>query len=154
MLEHAPWGRRLAGARVIDLFAGSGALGLEALSRGAATCLFVDDNAAARAAIRQNIETLKVSVLSEIQVWDATRLLPAIGPGFDLAFLDPPYGQGLAIPALASLKDGGWLATDALVVVEGGSGEPPARPPGFEILETRTWGAASVTFLRQGTGLR
>jgi len=154
MLEHAPWSRRLAGARVIDLFAGSGALGLEALSRGAATCLFVDDNAAARAAIRQNIETLKVSELGAVEAWDATRLRPATGAGFDLAFLDPPYGQGLAVPALASLKDGGWLAGDALVVVESGSEEPPARPPGFEILETRTWGAASVTFLRQGTGPR
>src|SRR5271170_4894204 len=99
------------GARVVDLFAGSGALGFEALSRGAEFALFVDNGAEARALLRANVEALALGGVTRIWRADATKLgsAPAGGP-FALAFLDPPYGQGLAHPALASLADGGWLS--------------------------------------------
>ena len=148
MLEHASWGRALADARVIDLFAGSGALGLEALSRGASTCLFVDHDAAARAAIQHNLDALKMAALGEIQAWDATRPRASNAGRFGLAFIAPPYGKGLVIPALASMRDGGWLATGAIISVESNSEAPPVQAPRFERLETRSWGASSVTFLR------
>src|SRR6202012_1291281 len=115
VLAHAPWSPGLAEARGIDLFAGSGALGLEALSRGAAFCLFVETDAAARGAIRDNAETLgargELVGRTRIHRRDAPDLGARPGPDgapFDLAFLDPPYGQGLAERALASLAAGGW----------------------------------------------
>jgi 16S rRNA (guanine966-N2)-methyltransferase len=148
VLEHAPWGRSLAGARVADLFAGSGALGLEALSRGAGACLFADHDAAARAVIARNLSALRLEARGEIKAWDATRLPPVVGAVFDLVFLDPPYGKGLVPPTLAALCAGGWLAAGALVVVEMGTGE--IVESGFEVLDARAWGAARVTFLRPG----
>src|SRR5215468_7551367 len=118
ILAHA-YGDPVSGARVLDLFAGTGALGLEALSRGAAFTLFVDDGAEARALLRQNVEALGVAAASRIFRRDATKLGPAhpVEP-FSLAFLDPPYGKGLAEKALAAAREGGWLTPDALVVVE------------------------------------
>src|SRR5579862_5860120 len=100
----------IAGARVLDLFAGTGALGIEALSRGAAFTLFVDDGAEARALLRENATSLGLGGTSRIFRRDATRLGPAypVEP-FSLAFLDPPYGQGLAERSLASAHAGGWL---------------------------------------------
>jgi 16S rRNA (guanine966-N2)-methyltransferase len=151
VLEHAPWGRSLASARVADLFAGSGALGLEALSRGAAACLFADHDPAARAAIALNIAVLKLEARCEIKAWDATRFPRAPGTPFDLAFLDPPYGKGLVPPTLAGLRAGGWLAPRALVVVETGAGEGMSRVDGFEAVDARTWGAAKVTFFRSAS---
>jgi 16S rRNA (guanine966-N2)-methyltransferase len=149
ILEHAPWSPGLARARVIDLFAGVGALGLESLSRGAAWCLFVDIDEAARAATLRNIEALRLQDRSRVSSADAARLgeaSPAEG-AFNLAFLDPPYGQGLNEKALAALSAGGWLAPGALVVVERGAGEGPLHAPGYERLDARTWGAARVEFL-------
>lgn len=109
----------VSGAAVIDLFAGTGALGLEALSRGAARALFVDDGTEARALLRANIETLGLGGVTRVFRRDATKLgLAPPGETFSLAFLDPPYGKGLAGPALAALISGGWLATGALVVIE------------------------------------
>lgn len=155
VLEHAPWSPGLRGARVLDLFAGSGALGLEALSRGAAFCLFVETDAAARGAIRENIETLSrdgdLFGRTRIHRRDAADLgaRPAAdGPPFDLAFLDPPYGRGLGARALVSLRGGGWLAPAGLVVLETGEEAPETAPPGFEILDTRRYGAARVLFAR------
>src|SRR6476659_2443146 len=112
ILTHA-YGDPIAGARVLDLFAGTGALGLEALSRGAAFALFVDDGAEARALLRQNVEALGVAAASRIFRRDATKLGPAhpVEP-FSLVFLDPPYGKGLAEKALVSAWDGGWLSPD------------------------------------------
>src|SRR4051794_24644756 len=114
ILTHS-YGDAVEGARVLDLFAGTGALGLEALSRGAAFVLFVDDGAEARALLRGNVDTLGAGGATKVYRRDATRLGPAhpMEP-FSLAFLDPPYGKGLAEQALVSARDGGWLTTEAL----------------------------------------
>jgi 16S rRNA (guanine966-N2)-methyltransferase len=152
ILEHAPWTPGLAGARVIDVFAGSGALGLEALSRGAAFCLFIETDEGARGAIRQNVEALGLFGKTRVHRRDATDLgvkPMGDGPAFDLAFLDAPYGKGLSEKALAALAGGGWLAAGALAVVERGAGEAPLAAPGFEVLDTRDYGAARVWFLRR-----
>jgi 16S rRNA (guanine966-N2)-methyltransferase len=118
ILAHG-YGDPVEGARVIDLFAGTGALGIEALSRGAQFALFVDNGAEARALLRQNVEGLALGGVSKVYRRDATRLGPAHPmPPFSLALLDPPYGKRLGEQALASLREGGWLAPDALVVVE------------------------------------
>jgi len=150
VLDHAAWSPGLEGRRAIDLFAGAGALGLEALSRGAAFCLFVDTDAAARAAIGNNIEALRLEGHARVDGRDATRLgpPPEAGEKFDLAFLDPPYSEGLSEPALAALANGGWLAPGALIVVERGMGEAPLAVPGFQTADCRTWGAARVVFLK------
>ena len=151
ILEHAPWAPPLADARVIDLFAGSGALGLEALSRGAAWCLFVETDAAARGAIRDTVEALSLFGATRIHRRDATDLgVKPAGDGapFDLAFLDPPYRQGLGEKALAGLLSGGWLTPGATVVFERGSDEADPLTPGFEQLDVRDYGAARVIFLR------
>ena len=149
VLEHAAWSPGPDGARVLDLFAGSGALGLEALSRGAAFCLFVDSDPAAAAAIGDNVATLKLAPRCAVRRNDATRLT-ARGVGeapFDLAFLDPPYARGLVEPALAVLLAGGWLTPQALVAVERGASEPAPAAPGYTVHDSRTWGAARISFL-------
>ncbi|MGH7023201.1 MAG: 16S rRNA (guanine(966)-N(2))-methyltransferase RsmD [Caulobacteraceae bacterium] len=149
VLEHAPWGRASGGARVLDLFAGSGALGLEALSRGAGFCLFVDSDRAARAAIGANIGVLGYAARAKTLAADA-RTLGLAAEAFDIAFLDPPYGNGLAEASLASLHAGGWLASDALIAVERGADEAALAAPRYEILDRRRWGAACVWFLKPG----
>lgn len=151
ILEHAPWAPELRNARVIDLFAGSGALGFEALSRGAAFCVFVETDEAARGAIRENIDTLHLFGRVRVHRRDATDLgkRPAgDGAPFDIAFLDPPYGKGLGERALAGLADGGWLRAGAVVMLEKGVEEEDVALPGFEVLDTRDYGAARVHFLR------
>ncbi|MFT4150323.1 MAG: 16S rRNA (guanine(966)-N(2))-methyltransferase RsmD [Paracoccaceae bacterium] len=146
LLINGGHGNPVDGARVLDLFAGTGALGLEALSRGAARVAFVDDGVAARALLRRNIELMRA--MGETDVWrrDATRLGPNRGPGYGLVFLDPPYRQGLGEAALASARDGGWLAPDAMIVWE--EGEAPAPPEGFDLLDQRKYGDTVVTLLR------
>jgi 16S rRNA (guanine966-N2)-methyltransferase len=135
----------LQGARVVDLFAGSGALGVEALSRGAAFALFVDNGSEARALLRANVEALALGGVTRIWRADATRLGRAPGGGpFDLAFLDPPYGQGLAGPALASLVAGGWLAPGALAVVEEAAEAELAAPAELEAIDARTYGDTRI----------
>ncbi|MDP9103673.1 MAG: 16S rRNA (guanine(966)-N(2))-methyltransferase RsmD [Pseudomonadota bacterium] len=156
VLAHAPWAVDLEGARVIDLFAGSGGLGFEALSRGAAFALFVETDEAARGAIRDNVEALQLFGETRVHRRDATDLglRPAsAGGAFDLAFLDPPYRQGLGERGLASLAEGGWLAPGATVVLERAADEPEPVTPGFALLDDRTWGAARVWFLRFGEGV-
>ncbi len=130
ILAHA-YADPVTGARVLDLFAGTGALGLEALSRGAAFVLFVDDGVEARALLRGNVETLGVGGVTRVFRRDATKLGPAhpLEP-FGLAFLDPPYGKGLAEQALISAHAGGWFVPDALVVVEEATRAHSSRPPG------------------------
>ena len=147
ILAHA-YGDPVSGARVLDLFAGSGALGLEALSRGAAFVLFVDDGAEARALIRQNVETLGAAGVTRIFRRDATRL-GDVHPNepFSLVFLDPPYGKGLAEKALVSARDGGWLTRDALVVVEEAKDAFKA-PQGFEEIERCDYDDTEFVFLR------
>lgn len=152
ILEHAAFAPDLQGARVIDLFAGSGALGFEALSRGAVFCLFVETDEDARGAIRDNMEAMHAFGEVRIHRRDATDLgqRPAsAGPAFTLAFLDPPYHKGLAEKALAGLASGGWLADDALCVVERGADEGPLTVDGYETLDERTYGAALVSFLKK-----
>jgi 16S rRNA (guanine966-N2)-methyltransferase len=148
ILIHA-YGDPISGARVLDLFAGTGALGLEAMSRGGAFALFVDDAATARALIRQNVEALGLGGVTRLFRRDATRLGPVhpVEP-FSLAFLDPPYGQGLAEKALAAARDGGWLAPDALVVVEEAADAAVTAPDGYAELERRRYDETEFVFLR------
>ncbi|MGM0585584.1 MAG: 16S rRNA (guanine(966)-N(2))-methyltransferase RsmD [Pseudomonadota bacterium] len=136
------------GMRVLDLFAGTGALGFEALSRGAARVQFVDDLAAARALIRQNIETLGVTGQCRLYRRDAARLGPCRGAPYDLVFLDPPYGRGLGEQALASAAEGGWLAPGALAVWEEAADAPVTLPEGAELLDERRYGDTVIRILR------
>jgi 16S rRNA (guanine966-N2)-methyltransferase len=151
VLEHAAWAEPLAGARVMDLFAGSGALGFEALSRGAAFALFVETDEDARGAIRDNADAYGLMGATRVHRRSATDL--GVRPGsdgeaFDLAFLDPPYGKGLGEQGLARLIEGNWLKPGAIVVFERGSDEPEIDTPGYERLDARNYGAARVFFLR------
>ena len=151
ILAHADWAPPLEEARVIDLFAGSGSLGLEAMSRGGGFCLFVETDNGARGAIRSNIETLGLFGVTRIHRRSATALgaRPVnLGAPFDLAFLDPPYEQGLVVPALAQLRSG-WLSERAIVMVETGAGEE-VEFGDWEILDERTSGAARLVFLTAG----
>lgn len=151
VLAHAEWAGGLEGRRVLDLFAGAGALGLEAMSRGAAFALFVETDAAARGAIRDNIEALGLFGSTRIHRRDATDLgaKPAgLGAPFDLVFCDPPYGKGLGERALSKLVPGGWITHDALIVFECGADEMP-DVRGMYTLDTRAYGAAKVLFLRR-----
>jgi 16S rRNA (guanine966-N2)-methyltransferase len=138
----------VSGARVIDLFAGTGALGLEAMSRGAAFALFVDDGTEARALIRQNVEALGLGGTTRIFRRDATRLGPVhpVAP-FSLAFLDPPYRQGLAEMSLASLRDGHWLTQAALVIVEEAADAGFAAPKGYAEIDRRRHDDTELIFL-------
>jgi 16S rRNA (guanine966-N2)-methyltransferase len=151
ILEHAPWSDGVRDKRVIDLFAGSGALGFEALSRGAAFCLFVETDEAARGAIRENVDALGLFGRTRVHRRDATQLgvrPGADGPAFELAFLDPPYAKGLGETALARLASGGWLAPGAVAMFERGVGEAAFEVAGYEKLDARDYGAARVHFLR------
>ncbi len=139
----------LINARVVDLFAGTGALGLEAISRGAATALFVDNGPDARALLRANVEALALGGVTRIWRADATKLGKApAGPPFTLAFLDPPYGENFALSALEALARGGWLAAEAIAVVEEAAEAKVAAPENFETLDARTYGDTRLTLLR------
>ena len=148
ILAHA-YGDPVTGARVLDLFAGTGALGLEALSRGASFALFVDDGAEARALLRQNVEALGLAAVTRIFRRDATKLGPVypVEP-FSLAFLDPPYRKGLGERALVSAREGGWLMNEALIVVEETAEAAFKAPDGYEELERRTYDDSEFTILR------
>jgi 16S rRNA (guanine966-N2)-methyltransferase len=152
VLEHAPWAKGFADARVLDLFAGSGAFGLESISRGAAFALFVDTAEAARGAIRRNVEAMQLFGVTRIHRRGADDLGPrpaGLGAPFDLVFLDPPYRMGLAEKALGPLRGGGWVSEAALAVVERGSDEPAAPVvEGWTLLDDRAWGPARVAFLK------
>jgi 16S rRNA (guanine966-N2)-methyltransferase len=143
-------GFTLAGTHVIDLFAGTGALGIEALSRGAEFCLFVDSSAESRALVRENVESLALTGATKIWRRDATALGPLSnnsGGPFGLACLDPPYRENLIAPALASLRDGGWLGPRALIVAEYARDEELTDIEGFSLLESRAYGDTAVKFL-------
>jgi len=148
ILAHA-YGDPVAGARVLDLFAGTGALGIEAVSRGAGFALFVDDGVEARALLRDNAGTLGLGGVTRIFRRDATKLGPVhpLEP-FTLAFLDPPYRKGLAEKALASARAGGWLVPGTLVVVEEAADAAFKAPDGYEELERRAYDDTELVFLR------
>jgi 16S rRNA (guanine966-N2)-methyltransferase len=148
ILMHA-YGDPIGDARVLDLFAGTGALGIEAVSRGAAFTLFVDNGAEARALLRQNVEALGLGGVTKVYRRDATNLGPVhpMEP-FSLVFLDPPYGKGLGEQALASLRDGRWLTPQALVVVEEATSAKFAAGEGFEELERRAYDDTEFVILR------
>lgn len=148
ILAHA-YGDPVSGARVLDVFAGTGALGIEALSRGAVFTLFVEETAEARAIIRTNVETLSLTGVTKIFRRDATKLGPrgSFEP-FSLVFCDPPYGKGFAEKAIASAREGGWLAKDALLVVEESVAAKFSAPDGFEVLARREYDDTEIVFLR------
>ncbi|MCE7029574.1 16S rRNA (guanine(966)-N(2))-methyltransferase RsmD [Jiella avicenniae] len=139
----------LADARVLDLFSGTGAVGLEALSRGARFCLFVEEDAEARGIVRANMEAFGLNGRAKIFRRDATKLgVPGTMEPFDMLFADPPYGRGLGEQALVSARDGGWLKPGALAVVEEAAGAAFDPPEGFEPVEERAMGATILRFLR------
>lgn len=142
-------GVEIEGARVLDLFAGTGALGIEALSRGAAYCVLVEQDAEARGLIRQNVEVLGLGGVTRIFRRDATDLGPAgRQTGFTLVFCDPPYDTGLGPRALRSAAEGGWLAPGAIAVLEERAGVEIDLPTGFAEVDRRTWGQTQVVFLK------
>jgi 16S rRNA (guanine966-N2)-methyltransferase len=146
LLEGGRFGDPVAGARVLDLFAGTGALSLEALSRGAAEALLVEDGRAAQRLIRDNLARAGRSTQARLLSADATALPPNARPPFTLVFLDPPYGKGLGQKALASALNGGWLAPGGVVVWE--EAAPMMPLPGLSLLDRRTYGGTVVTLLR------
>ena len=150
ILEHADFGEfTIAGARVADLFAGTGAMGIEAISRGAAFCTFIDDAADSRALIHQNVEALGLNGVTKIWRRDATALGRAMDR-YALVFLDAPYRKGLTEAALVSLRDGGWLAPAAVIVAETATDEDRPSTDGFSVADERIYGETRVMFLRPG----
>jgi 16S rRNA (guanine966-N2)-methyltransferase len=145
LLINGGYGDPVTGARVLDLFAGTGALGLEAISRGADSALLVDDGAAALALQKRNIGLMRTEAAVSMRR-DATRLGAVTGAAFDLVFLDPPYGKGMGEKALQSAADGGWLAPEALVVWE--ESVAPLVPVGFVQQDQRRYGDTLVTIVR------
>lgn len=147
MLAHR-FAERLEGARVLDLFAGTGALGLEALSRGAGHCLFVEESAEGRGLIRTNVEALGLQGRTKIFRRDATRLGDAgTIPPFGLIFADPPYGKGFGERALQAARLGGWLLPGALCLVEEAVTAAFDPGPGFRIVDERNYGETAIRFV-------
>jgi len=152
ILAHADWAPNLEGARVMDVFAGSGALGFEALSRGASFCLFVETDEAARGAIRDNVEAFGLFGTTRVHRRDATQL--SVRPGsqaevFDLVFLDPPYRKGLGEKALEALADGNWLSENAIIVFERAADEDDFVTDVWQKINAKIYGAAQVLFLKK-----
>jgi 16S rRNA (guanine966-N2)-methyltransferase len=151
--EFAAAGQPFAGENVVDAFAGTGALGLEALSRGAARAAFIETDRAALSALRRNLAALDEEDAADVIAGDATR--PPRAPyACALAFLDPPYRSELATPALTALATAGWLAPQALAIVEIAAKEPFSPPSGFAMIDARVYGAARLVFLRHEGGKR
>ncbi|WP_026941590.1 16S rRNA (guanine(966)-N(2))-methyltransferase RsmD [Hellea balneolensis] len=150
ILAHADWAPQLEGAIVADIFAGSGALGLEAISRGAAFCLFVETEPKARGAIRENVDKMGLFGCTRLHRHNATKL--KIAPGnlrgpFTHIFMDPPYNKGMWKPVLRRLKDYDLIAENGIIILEE-SKDAELDPRGFEVLADKTWGAARVLFMR------
>ena len=149
ILAHGIADFSLEGIKVLDLFAGTGALGIEALSRGASFCMFVEEEAAARGTIRENVDNFGLTGITKIFRRDATDLGPAGKyAGYALVFADPPYDCGLGPKALASAAAGGWLLPNAIAVIEERAGTTIELPASFAHLDTRTWGDTQVVFAR------
>jgi len=147
VLEHGVPGPGLRGAKVGDIFAGTGALGLEALSRGAEHCVFVEQNPNAVRTLKDNIQTLGAGGAAKVISKDATALGPRAGAPFEYAFLDAPYNQALSEAALLCLAAQGWLADGCVLMVEVAKAEILTPPPGFDVLKEKTYGAARAVFL-------
>jgi len=151
VLEHGPARFDFDGARVLDLFAGTGALALEALSRGARYAVFIEEDAAARGAIRRNVETLSLTGVTKIWRRDATKLGDAGAlQRFDLIFCDPPYGRGLGERALASAVDGGWADDNAVAVIEERADAEIAWPAPFQEIDRRRYSETLIALARAG----
>lgn len=149
ILDHKLGG--FAGKRVLDGFAGTGALGLEALSRGAAFALFIDKDRDALALARRNAVSLDLAAKADFRLADITRP-PQAAQQFDLVLLDPPYGKGLAAAALGALAAAGWLAPDAVAVIEADRSQPEIVPDGFGILDSRDYGRTKIVLARLSAG--
>lgn len=150
ILAHGVDGFDLAGAHVLDLFAGTGALGFEALSRGAASCVFVENSALSRALIQENIASFGFGGAARLFRRDATKLGPSTqAVAFDLVFADPPYGRGLAELALQSAIEGRWLAEQALVAIEECADAEIALPSGMARVDRRVYGATQIVIARR-----
>jgi len=149
ILDHKLGG--FAGKRVLDGFAGTGALGLEALSRGAASALFIDKDRDALALARRNAASLGLTDKADFRLADITRP-PQSAQRFDLILLDPPYGHGLAAAALGALAAAGWLAPGATAVVEADRSQPEIIPDGFATLDSRDYGRTRIVLLRFSAG--
>ena len=147
VLEGGRFGDRVAGAQVLDLYAGTGALGLEALSRGAAHATFVETGRAALGVLARNIARTGEEAASSVLKRDARRLPPNPGPPATLVFADPPYGKGLGAAALTRALEAGWIADDALLVLEDRADAPANPVAGLSLLDSRTWGDTRVDFL-------
>jgi len=151
VLEHGAPDVDFDGARVLDLFAGSGALGLEALSRGARFCVFIEENADARAEIRRNVEALGLTGVTKIWRRDATKLGRAETlPPFDLVFCDPPYGKSLGERGIAAAVDGAWIKEGAIAVIEERADHAVAWPHPFVEIDTRRYGDTAISIARAG----
>lgn len=149
ILDHGIANFEIEGARMLDLFAGSGALGLEALSRGAKYGLFIDDAAEARGLIRRNIESLQLTGIAKIWRRGATKLGPAGNvEAFDLVFVDPPYGKGLGEEALNSVREDGWIKSGGIAVLEEDARSEIELPEGYEEFDRRTYGDTQIVILR------
>lgn len=148
VLTSGRFGNPVRGARVLDLFAGTGALGLEALSRGADHVTCIENGAKAQALIAKNIRLTRTDALKVLKQ-DATRLAPWQGVPFDLVFMDPPYGKSLGQQALSAAQNGGWLAPDATIVWE--ENAPQFPPPGFIRLDARRYGDTHITLLKKAS---
>ncbi len=150
VLTHGIDGFEIAGARVLDLFAGTGALGLEALSRGAEFCVFVDDHVDSRGLVRRNLEALDRMGQAKLFRRDATRLGDSGRHGtFGLIFADPPYGKGLGEQAITSAEKGGWLGENAVLVLEEDADAVIEIPKGFGMLDQRRYSDTQILFLQQ-----
>lgn len=145
VLQGGKFGAPIANARVLDLFAGTGALGLEALSRGATQAAFVDDGRVAGRLLRDNVKRLNAHACADVIQGDATKLRANPSDPYDLVFLDPPYGQNLGARAIAAAEAHQWLAQDVLIVWEEAS--PQLAPEGFTVRDARKYGDTHVTFL-------
>lgn len=153
ILAHGVEDFDIAGVRVLDLFAGTGALGLEALSRGASYCLFVEQDADARGLIRQNVEAFGLTGVTRIFRRDATSLGPAgRADAFGLVLCDPPYDKGLGENALTAAAQGGWLLPGAVAVLEEHASAAIALPAGFQEIDRRSWGQTQAVFARYTPG--
>ena len=151
MLLGGAYGNPITGAHVLDLFAGTGALGLEALSRGAAHTTFVDDGRTAQNLIRENIKlTRRDKGTTTLIRTDATKLPPNKGTPCSLIFLDPPYGKALGQVALAAARTGGWTADNALIIWEENS--PQHAPDGYELHDQRRYGDTWISIIEVANG--
>ncbi len=148
ILSHNDWGAVIEGAAVLDAFAGTGALGIEALSRGAALCFFFEKARKPLKILKENISSLKLEERATIRPIDATKPPPAPAP-CSLVFLDPPYRKGLIPLALTALTTQGWVAPGALIVCETAKGEKPVVPPPCVPLFERTYGDTALSFFRR-----